>query len=234
MARREEGHGGLARSGRLRGDKKHARAFWRSLTAPEDTTGAPTALEAGGPASISTAASGRRSTPRSRRSARPEAWAGGYDGTGTTVAVLDTGSTPTHPDLRASSSARRTSAPTRRSPDGNGHGTHVAATIAGTGAASPGEGRRRPGRRAARRQGARRRRLRRGLRRSWPAWSGPRPGRGRRQHEPRRRRQRRQRPAQPGGRRAHRRHRTRSSSSRPATAAGTRARSRRPGAPPPR
>jgi subtilisin family serine protease len=67
----------------------------------------------------------------------PMAWQAGYTGAGVTVAVLDTGVDVTHPDLtgRVTASRNFTDAP-----DGDrvGHGTHVASTIAGTGAASGG------------------------------------------------------------------------------------------------
>ncbi|WP_214408808.1 S8 family serine peptidase [Sphaerisporangium fuscum] len=68
----------------------------------------------------------------------PEAWAKGYTGTGVKVAVLDTGVDDTHPDLAGKVAARAnfTDAPDAR--DVVGHGTHVASTIAGSGAASGG------------------------------------------------------------------------------------------------
>ena len=66
----------------------------------------------------------------------PEAWAAGFDGTGTTVAVLDTGYDPTHPDLAGKVSESSNFTSDAGVVDGNGHGTHVASTIAGTGAAS--------------------------------------------------------------------------------------------------
>ncbi|HEX6514217.1 MAG TPA: S8 family serine peptidase [Nocardioidaceae bacterium] len=73
----------------------------------------------------------------------PEAWAAGFDGEGVDVAVLDTGYDPTHPDLAGKVTRERNFTPQEDPPgqtavDGNGHGTHVAATIAGSGAASDG------------------------------------------------------------------------------------------------
>ncbi|MEV6308216.1 S8 family serine peptidase [Streptomyces sp. NPDC051840] len=68
----------------------------------------------------------------------PEAWAEGYDGTGVKVAVLDTGIDATHPDLKDAVAAEKSFVPGESTDDGHGHGTHVASTIAGSGAASDG------------------------------------------------------------------------------------------------
>ncbi|MGV9314339.1 S8 family peptidase [Streptomyces sp. NPDC003691] len=68
----------------------------------------------------------------------PKAWQAGYDGKGVVVAVLDTGVDETHPDLvnQVIGSANFTSSPDAE--DRIGHGTHIASTIAGTGAKSGG------------------------------------------------------------------------------------------------
>ncbi|MEV0273823.1 S8 family serine peptidase [Hamadaea sp. NPDC050747] len=68
-----------------------------------------------------------------------QAWSAGFDGTGVTVAVLDTGYDASHPDLAGQVvGSKNFTTDSGGAVDRHGHGTHVASTIAGTGAASGG------------------------------------------------------------------------------------------------
>ncbi len=74
-----------------------------------------------------------------RQISAPQAWDAGYTGKGVRVAVLDTGVDATHPDLAGQIAEKKDfTVDGGDAGDHFGHGTHVAATIAGTGAASGG------------------------------------------------------------------------------------------------
>ena len=69
----------------------------------------------------------------------PAVWQAGYDGTGVKVAVLDTGLDQQHPDLAGKVVGSQNFTDDASIADGNGHGTHVASIVTGTGAASGGQ-----------------------------------------------------------------------------------------------
>ena len=114
-------------------DKDEASAFWESVT------GAGRSRLAAGVQKLwldgKVTADLEHSVPQI---GAPTAWEAGYDGTGVTVAVLDTGVDAEHPDLVGQVGAEQNFSESDTAQDGFGHGTHVAATIAGTGAGSDG------------------------------------------------------------------------------------------------
>jgi len=68
----------------------------------------------------------------------PQVWQQGWTGRDVRVAVLDTGVDFEHPDLAGRVVTSADFSGKGRASDGNGHGTHVASIIAGSGAASGG------------------------------------------------------------------------------------------------
>ncbi|UCM89750.1 S8 family serine peptidase [Streptomyces marincola] len=68
-----------------------------------------------------------------------EVWDTGYDGTGVTIAVLDTGITTQHADVSGKVLQHVNFSASADTADRRGHGTHVASIAAGTGAMSSGQ-----------------------------------------------------------------------------------------------
>ncbi|MGE5828113.1 MAG: S8 family serine peptidase, partial [Micromonosporaceae bacterium] len=68
----------------------------------------------------------------------PAAWDAGLSGAGVPGAELATGAHDTHPDLAGQVSAEENFTDSPVADDRNGHGTHVASLVAGTGAAAGG------------------------------------------------------------------------------------------------
>ncbi|MER7333849.1 MULTISPECIES: S8 family serine peptidase [unclassified Micromonospora] len=127
------------RGAAIAADKKQAATFWEAVDDDTARARTPKARLAGGIERLwldgKVHALLDQSVPQI---GAPAAWAAGYDGTGVKVAVLDTGADLNHPDLAGKITESRSFVPGESVDDGHGHGTHVAATIAGTGAASGG------------------------------------------------------------------------------------------------
>ncbi|MEU9863608.1 S8 family serine peptidase [Streptomyces sp. NPDC047971] len=119
----------------LKADKDQARAFWDAVTPAAKNArtldGGIGKLWLDGRVKVAL----NESVPQV---GAPQAWAKGFDGTGTKVAVLDSGIDPTHPDVKDRIVGTKSFIPGEEVTDGHGHGTHVASTVVGSGAASGG------------------------------------------------------------------------------------------------
>ncbi|WP_329042888.1 S8 family serine peptidase [Streptomyces sp. NBC_00178] len=119
--------------------KRDAASFWKFVTGTEGLRGPLNKLWLNGRSRIALAES-------TAIIGAPKVWdsvdaAGEHiTGKGVTVADLDTGYDPTHPDLAGKAAGGRAKDFTGSGSavDGHGHGTHTASVIAGTGAASGG------------------------------------------------------------------------------------------------
>ncbi|MES9508703.1 S8 family serine peptidase [Streptomyces sp. NPDC000609] len=116
----------------LKADKDTAAAFWQDVTHTRSRSASTLKklwLDGKVKATLD------RSTKQVHA---PEAWAEGYDGKGTKVAVLDTGVDAEHPDLVSRVAASKNFTDSDSTADRQGHGTHTASTVGGSGAASDG------------------------------------------------------------------------------------------------
>lgn len=127
------------RGAAIAADKKQGGTFWEAIDDDTATAGTPKARLSGGVQRLWLDGKVRALLDKSvPQIGAPDAWAAGYDGTGVKVAVLDTGVDLKHPDLSDRVEESQSFVPDQTVQDGHGHGTHVASTIAGSGAASGG------------------------------------------------------------------------------------------------
>ncbi|MFK3983886.1 S8 family serine peptidase [Micromonospora sp. NPDC050397] len=125
-------------------ERDQAPAFWSALTgSPTGDTTRRTASDASFTSGIAKVwLDGRVTADLADSTAQigaQKVWAGGNTATGVPVAVLDTGVDTEHPDLAGQIANSTSFVPYEEVTDYNGHGTHVASTIAGSGAAADGQ-----------------------------------------------------------------------------------------------
>jgi subtilisin family serine protease len=120
-------------------DKDRARAFWAGLSGALARGQGTAAASGEGIRKVWLDAQVRATLDDSvPQIGAPAAWAAGYTGRKINLAVLDTGVDATHPDLAGRVVKTVNFIDGDDAVDHHGHGTHVAATAAGTGAASGG------------------------------------------------------------------------------------------------
>ncbi|MFE6037012.1 S8 family serine peptidase [Streptomyces sp. NPDC056452] len=116
----------------LKADKKQTAAFWADVTGTR-------ARSAAGLKKLWLDRKVQATLDRSTKQVGADlAWAAGYDGKGTKVAVLDTGVDAEHPDLKGRIAASENFTDSDTTDDRQGHGTHTISTVGGSGAAGDG------------------------------------------------------------------------------------------------
>ena len=124
----------------LGASKKQARTFWEAVDDDRTKTASTRPVLADGIKKIWLDKPVKVALDKSvPQIGAPEAWAKGFDGKGVKVAVLDTGIDATHPDVADRIKGTKNFTTDPDAVDHHGHGTHVAATVAGSGAASGGK-----------------------------------------------------------------------------------------------
>ncbi|MEU7859882.1 S8 family serine peptidase [Nonomuraea sp. NPDC049141] len=106
--------------------KANAAQTWRTLTGARTLAAGRTKVWLDGRRSFSLDES-------VKQIGAPQAWQQGFTGKGVTVAVLDSGYDPNHPDLKDAVVREGNFSDEPDMSDNNGHGTHVASIVAGRG-----------------------------------------------------------------------------------------------------
>ncbi|WP_326815133.1 S8 family peptidase [Streptomyces sp. NBC_01763] len=124
-------------------DKRSAKGFWQAVKPAQAHSRSSRAATVPGTAGVSKLWYDGKAKVALDKSVpqigAPEAWAKGYDGKGVKVAVLDTGADLNNADIKSEIVGSQSFVNGQTVQDGHGHGTHVASTIAGSGANSDGK-----------------------------------------------------------------------------------------------